>query len=113
MPRRTLPAVRRGTLVLVLGVYAIASLEPFDWQIPTQVPNRAERTRDGWRFAAPGVVLAAPPHVWLEPARAAETFALCLVVRPRSAAQSGPARIVTMSWDDFRRWSNFTNLYVA
>jgi VanZ like family len=100
---RTLPALRWGTLVLVLGVYAIASLEPFDWQIPKQVPNHAERTRDGWSFAAPGIVIAAPPHDWLEPARAAETFALSLAVRPRSAAQSGPARIVTMSRDTHMR----------
>jgi VanZ like family len=100
---RSLPAVRWGTLVLVLGAYAIASLEPFDWQVPKQLPNHAERTRDGWRFAAPGIVLAEPPHEWLEPARAAETLALALVVRPHSAAQSGPARIVTMSWDTHMR----------
>jgi VanZ like family len=67
------------------------------------VPNHAERTRDGWSFATPGIVLAEPPHDWLEPARAAETFALGLVVRPHSAAQSGPARIVTMSWDTHMR----------
>ena len=36
---QTLPAARWGTLALVLGVYAIASLEPFDWQIPRQVPT--------------------------------------------------------------------------
>ena len=100
---QTLPAVRWGTLALVLGVYAIASLEPFDWQIPRQVPNHAERTRDGWSFAAPGIVIAEPPHDWLEAARAAETFTLSLVVRSRSAAQSGPARIVTMSWDTHMR----------
>jgi VanZ like family len=99
----SVPAVRWGALVVVLGAYAIASLEPFDWQLPKQVPNHAERTRDGWRFAAPGIVRAEPPHAWLEPARAAETFALALVVRPRSAAQSGPARIVTMSWDTHMR----------
>ena len=95
--------LRWGTLALVLGVYAIASLEPFDWQIPRQVPNHAERTRDGWSFAAPGIVIAEPPHDWLEPARAAETFTLSLVVRSHSAAQSGPARIVTMSWDTHMR----------
>ena len=100
---QTLPAARWGTLALALGVYAIASLEPFDWQIPRQVPNYAERTRDGWSFAAPGIVIAEPPHDWLEAARAAETFTLSLVVRSRSAAQSGPARIVTMSWDTHMR----------
>lgn len=99
----SLPAVRWGTLALVLVAYAVASLEPFDWQIPRRVPNHAEQTRDGWRFAAPGIVLAQPPHDWLEPARTSETFALSMVVRPRSAAQSGPARIATMSWDTHMR----------
>ena len=45
---------------------------------------------DGWSFAAPGIVLAEPPHDWLEAARAAETLALSLLVRSRSAVQSGP-----------------------
>lgn len=96
---QTMPAVRWGTLAVVLGVYAIASLEPFDWQIPRQVPNHAERMPDGWRFAAPGIVIAEPPHDWLAAARAAETLALSLVVRPRATAQPGPARILTMSRD--------------
>jgi VanZ like family len=103
---QTRPAVRWGTLALVLGAYAIASLEPFDWQIPRQVANHAERTRDGWRFAAPGIVIAQPPHDWLEAARAAETLTLSLLFRSDSAAQTGPARIVTMSWDTHMR--NFT-----
>jgi VanZ like family len=97
------PAVRWATLALVLGVYAMASLEPFDWQIPRHVANHAERTRDGWRFAASGIVIAQPPHDWLEAARAAETLTLFLLVRSHSAAQTGPARIVTMSWDTHMR----------
>ena len=98
-----LPALRRGTLVLVLGIYAFASLEPFEWRIPRQVPNHAERTQDGWSFAATGIVIAEPPHDWLEAARAAETLALSLLMRSRSAVQSGPARILTMSWDTHMR----------
>ena len=99
----SLPALRWGVLVLVLGVYAFASLEPFEWRIPRQVPNHAERTQDGWSFAAPGIVIAGPPHDWLEAARAAETLALSVLVRSRSAVQSGPARILTMSWDTHMR----------
>jgi VanZ like family len=100
---RTRPAVRWGAVAVALGVYGIASLEPFDWEIPTQVPNRAERAPDGWRFAAPGIVVAEPPHDWLETAMAAETLGLSLVIRPLSAAQSGPARILTMSRDSHVR----------
>jgi hypothetical protein len=102
------PAVRWGALAIVLGCYATASLEPFDWQLPKQLPNRAERVPDGWRFAAPGIVVAEPPHEWLEAATAAETLRLSLEVRPFSAAQSGPARIVTISRDRHLR-----NLTVA
>jgi hypothetical protein len=95
-------------LALVLSVYAIASLEPFDWQIPRQVPNHAGRTPDGWRFAASGIVVAEPPHDWLEAAGAAETLGLSLVVRSLAAVQSGPARILTMSRD-----AQFRNLTIA
>jgi hypothetical protein len=100
---RARPAVRWGTLAAGLGVYAIASLEPFDWQLPTRVPNRAERTPQGWRFAAPGIVIAAPPHDWLGAASAAETLGLSLVIRSLSAAQTGPARILTVSRDAHMR----------
>ncbi len=100
---RTRLAARWGTLAIGLGVYALASLEPFDWQIPTRVPNRAERAPDGWRFAAPGIAIAEPPHDWLDAASAAETLGLSLVVRPLAAAQSGRARIVTMSRDAHMR----------
>jgi hypothetical protein len=101
--RRTRPVVRWGALAVALGVYTIASLEPFDWQVPIEVPNRAERAPEGWRFAAPGIVVAEPPHDWLKAAGAAETLGLSLVIRPLSAAQPGPARILTMSRDAHMR----------
>ena len=100
---RTRPALRWSALTLGLGVYAIASLQPFDWEMPRRVPNRAERAPDGWRFAAPGIAIAEPPHDWLEAAQATETFGLSLTLRPLSAAQSGPARILTISRDAHMR----------
>lgn len=102
------PAVRWGILTVALVVYAIASLEPFDLQMPKQVPNHAERTTDGWRFASPGIVLVEPPHDWLGAARMTETLGLSLIIRPYLAVQSGPARILTISRD-----SHFRNLMVA
>src|SRR5690606_32503949 len=99
----SVPVLRRGALAVALGIYAFASLEPFDWQLPRQVANRAEQTPDGWRFAAPGIALAPPPHDWLEAARAAETLELSLTVRPHSATQAGPARILTISRDTHMR----------
>jgi hypothetical protein len=90
-------------LVAVLGLYASLSLEPFDWQLPRQQPNHAERLPDGWRFPGPGIVIAEPPHSWLDAAQDAETIGVSLLVRPSSTAQSGPARILTMSRDTHLR----------
>lgn len=100
---RARPAVRWATLAVGLGVYAIASLKPFDWEIPRRVPNGAERAPEGWRFATPGIVIAEPPHDWLEAASAAETLAVSLTIRAQSTAQSGPARILTISRDAHMR----------
>ncbi|MGH6899785.1 MAG: VanZ family protein [Geminicoccaceae bacterium] len=96
---RARPAVRRVTLVAALGLYAFLSLEPFDWQVPRQQANHAERLPEGWRFPAAGIVIAEPPHPWLEAAQHAETIGVTLLVRPLATAQSGPARILTMSRD--------------
>lgn len=100
---QTRPALRWVTFAIVLGAYAIASLSPFDWHIPRQVANHAERTPEGWQFDAPGIALAPPPHDWLEAARRTETLELSLNVRPGAVAQSGPARILTISRDAYIR----------
>ncbi|MGH6904412.1 MAG: VanZ family protein [Geminicoccaceae bacterium] len=100
---RDRPAVRRIALLAALGLYAYLSLEPFDWQLPRQQPNHAERLPAGWRFPGPGIVIADPPHPWLEAAQDAETIGVSLLVRPSSTAQSGPARILTMSRDSHLR----------
>jgi VanZ like family len=93
------PAVRRFTLAVVLGIYAFLSLEPFDWQVPSEQANHALRLPEGWRFSASGIVVGVPPHPWLEAAEDAETLGVSLVVRPQSTVQSGPARLLTMSRD--------------
>jgi VanZ like family len=101
--RRAGPAVRWPAAVAVVAIYALLSLEPFDWQIPRKVHNHAERLPEGWRFAEPGIVTAPPPHDWLEAAREAESLEISLTVRPLAPAQSGPARIFTISRDTHLR----------
>jgi adenosyl cobinamide kinase/adenosyl cobinamide phosphate guanylyltransferase len=49
---------RWSTLAVGLSVYAIASLEPLDWEIPARVSDHTERAPAGWRLAAPGIVIA-------------------------------------------------------
>jgi hypothetical protein len=100
-------ALRWITLVVALAIYAVLSLEPFDWQLPKRVWNHAERLEEGWRFAAAGLAVA-PPLDDLETARARERLEVSLVVRPLLSAQSGPARILTISRD-----ARLRNLTVA
>jgi VanZ like family len=83
-----------------VALYAGVSLEPFDWEVPRQVPNHAERLAGGgWRFAEPGIVIGQAPHDWLEAAENAETLEISLLVRPLLEAQAGPARMLTLSRD--------------
>ena len=100
---RARPAVRRLTLAAALGIYAILSLEPFDWQIPRNRANHAERAPEGWRFAASGIVVAELPDHWLQTAQSAEAIGVSVVARPLSTVQSGPARILTISRDTHLR----------
>jgi hypothetical protein len=67
------------------------------------VPNHAERLPDGWRFPASGIVTAPPPHDLLEAAQDTESLEISLIVRPLLTAQSGPARIFTISRDTHLR----------
>ena len=87
-----------------MALYGGLSLEPFDWEVPRRVPNHAEHLSDGgWRFAEPGIVTAPAPHDWLEAAQDAESLEISLIVRPLLTAQSGPARIFTLSRDTHLR----------
>ena len=100
---RARPAVRRMTLAAALAIYAVLSLEPFDWQLPRRQANHAEHGPEGWRFAASGIVLAELPEHWLENAQRAEAIDVSVVVRPLATVQSGPARILTISRDTHLR----------
>ena len=77
---RDRPAVRRIALLAALGLYAFLSLEPFDWQPPRQQPNHAERLPAGWRLPAPGIIIADPPHPWLEAAQKTVTGSATLAL---------------------------------
>lgn len=101
-------AVRWAALIVMLGAYAVVSLEPFDWQPPTKVVNGARPSAAGWNFPVAGIVVSDAPLDWLEAATAAESLDLSVVVRPRFASQSGPARILTISRDAY-----FRNLTLA
>lgn len=95
--------LRWGALVALLALYAVLSLRPYDWRIPWSLANGVVPLADGWDFPTAGIVIADPPRALLASARRAETLGVVLEVRPASIDQSGPARILTLSPDAFRR----------
>ncbi len=99
-------ALRWGALVLLLALYAVLSLAPFDWHWPAPVRNGAIAIDRGWSFPSAGIVLADPPLARLDAAIAAETLDISLEARSRGAGQTGPARILTISPDAYE--SNLT-----
>lgn len=91
---------RRAALALLLMAYAVLSLEPFDWRFPSSQANGAVRLAEGWEFPSAGIVIGEPPGL---AGASAETLDVRLEVRPLSSEQSGPARILTISSDAYRR----------
>ncbi len=94
------PSLRCWLLGLaVTACYPIVAFYPYDWHSPRPA-NRAEWLPNGvLRFSAPGIATtnAAPP--WLESVKRAHRLDVSLRVRAQSPAQSGPARIFTISRD--------------
>jgi hypothetical protein len=95
--------LRWTALVLLLVVYAYASLEPFDWRFSDRLINGATPLTEGWSFPTAGLVIAEPPLDTLRMASQAETLDVFLEVRPRATSQWGPARILTISADPYLR----------
>jgi hypothetical protein len=81
--------LRWSALAVLFAVYALVSLEPFDWYLPTRLANGATQIADGWAFPTPGIVLAKWPLAWLASAREAETLELSLEVRPGTSQRAG------------------------
>jgi VanZ family protein len=98
-----LAPLRWGALVALLAAYAVMSLEPFEWRIPRSLANGAIALADGWSFPSAGIVIAEAPLDGFARAVEAETLDVALQVRPRATDQTGPARILTISQDAYRR----------
>lgn len=95
--------VRWVALALLLAIYAVLSLAPFDWRIPQRIVNGAAQIAEGWTFPTPGIVIADPPFAWLRSAQEAEALELSLEVRSAASRQAGPARLLTISEDIYDR----------
>jgi hypothetical protein len=86
---RARPAVRWGALAVALGATGSRPWSRSSGRSRHRCQIVPSEPPDGWRFAAPGIVIAEPRHDWLEAASAAETLRLSLVIRPLSAAPLG------------------------
>lgn len=93
---------------LILIAYLLLALWPFRWNdLPRLMANGA--AVDGpatIAFPAAGLARTAKAPLWVRDAMRTDEFEVRLRVRPASSAQSGPARILTVSADADRR--NFT-----
>lgn len=100
-------AARAALAVVILAAYPLASFYPFHpvrWMLPQKVANGAEALpQGGWRFAAPGTVRSRQPPEWVAAAMRSGRLELVLRVRSLALDQDGPARILTLSADPYRR----------
>jgi VanZ family protein len=94
--------------VSVVALYVVTSLYPFhpiQWEwLPRTVANGAEwLPQGGIRFSGPGVARDSEPPGWVTDAMQSHQLQLSLQVRSFAPDQRGPARILTLSADPFRR----------
>jgi hypothetical protein len=88
---------------LVLLAYAAVALAPFRWAPPRRLLNAATAGPDGVLFPAAGLAYTREAPEWIERAAGLGRLRLELRLRTYSVAQSGPARIFTISRDVKRR----------
>ena len=101
MKRRALVA---AVLTAVLAAYAAVSLWPYQWQVREQVVNGAEPLPDGGiRFRTPGIASTEAAPAWVPVAMHSDRLEISLEVRSLAPRQFGPARILTLSLDPYRR----------
>jgi hypothetical protein len=100
-------ALRAVLAVTTLAAYPFASFFPFHpvrWLVPHEVANGAEMLpQGGLRFADPGAMRSRAPPEWLAAAMRSQWLELELRVRWFDPDQTGPARILTLSADPYRR----------
>jgi len=89
---------------LLLLAYVVVALEPFHWNPPRRVENRAAITASGAiRFPAPGLARTAAAPAWLDKAIRLDSLKVRLRARSLSPRQFGPARLFTISSDWYLR----------
>ena len=94
--------------VAIVAAYPVASFYPFhpiQWEwLPRTVTNGAEwLPQAGIGFTTPGIARSSGPPAWVRGAMQSHRLELSLRLRSFVPDQRGPARILTISADPFRR----------
>lgn len=102
---------RCGYFLAIASVagYVMLSLQPFKWNPPRRESNGAAVLASGSvQFSSTGMARSSDPPAWLSAAAQLDDLTVHLRVHSSSSSQIGPARIFTISQDQYRR-----NLTVA
>lgn len=95
------PPARAILIAALLVVYLVAALYPFRWDPPV---NAAQwRPEGGLSFPQAGLARTDEPPDWVPAAMRSHELTILLRVRPASAEQRGPARIMTLSRNQKKR----------
>jgi hypothetical protein len=87
----------------IIGAYPLTAFYPYEVRTPLEA-NGAERSADGTlRFSAPGIARTASAPEWLDDAKRSHRLEVSLRMRPLDSSQTGPARILTVSKDQWHR----------
>lgn len=103
---RSFAWLRATLVVVVLALYVVAALYPFDWQWPVARNAAVALPDGGLMFNGVGIARSEQVPRWVPAAIASGRLQIDLRVRPFASRQAGPARIVTLSPDPKSR--NFT-----
>lgn len=90
-------------LLVITTVYLSITLYPYAWEQPLVTNQAARQEGELLVFDAPGIARTEDPPAWLESALSGQVLRISLRVKPHSAAQTGPARILTVSQDPYLR----------
>jgi VanZ family protein len=91
--------------VCLILMYGAAGFYPFRWSFPfIAYENAAQRNRGGaWQFPKAGIAKTRTVPEWLSKAIQLSSLDIVLEIRSLNSNQSGPARILSISEDPYRR----------
>ncbi len=102
-PMRARVARRRVLVGALLAVYLAFALYPFKWAPPVNTAQWLPAGGIAFHDAGVGLARTNQPPEWLPAAMRSHRLTIRLRVRPEFRDQTGPARIMSLSADHYRR----------